>query len=79
MCLKTKLDKSLNEKDVENIYSSELVKTEESSITSPYGVDGLLETKNNRSLLEFKFEEQLKNKLSRCNVLILNIKNWKIE
>lgn len=70
MSLKTKLDKSLNEKDVENIYRSELDKIEESSITSPYGVDGLLETKNIRSLLEFKYEEQLKNKLSQCNVLI---------
>jgi len=54
MSLKTKLEKSLNEKDVENIYRSELDKIEESSITSPYGVDGLLETKNIRSLLEFK-------------------------
>jgi hypothetical protein len=70
MSLKTKLDKSLNEKDVENIYRSELDKIEESSITSPYGVDGLLETKNIRSLLEFKYEEKLKNKLSQCNVLI---------
>lgn len=70
MSLKTKLVKSLNEKDVENIYRSELDKIEESSITSPYGVDGLLETKNISSLLEFKYEEQLKNKLSQCNVLI---------
>jgi hypothetical protein len=70
MSLKTKLEKSLNEKDVENIYRSELDKIEESSITSPYVVDGLLETKNIRSLLEFKYEEKLKNKLSQCNVLI---------
>ena len=59
MSLKTKLDKSLNEKDVENIYRSELDKIEESIITSPYGVDGLIETKNIRSLLEFKYEEKI--------------------
>lgn len=62
---------SLNEKDVENHYRSELLKNfEEPRITSPYGVDGLLESKNVRALLEFKYEENLKNKLSQCNILI---------
>lgn len=70
MALKEKLVKSLNEKDVENVYRSELDKLEGCNITSPYGVDGLLETKNIRSLLEFKYDERLKNKLSQCNVLI---------
>jgi len=70
MSLKNKLSKSLNEKDVENVYRSELGKIEESQITSPYGADGLLETKNIRSLLEFKYNEALKNILSQCNVLI---------
>lgn len=70
MGLKQKLTKSLNEKDVENTYRSELLKIEESHITSPYGVDGLLENKNIRALLEFKYSEILKNKLSQCNVLI---------
>lgn len=62
--------KSLNEKDVENIYRGEIERIEGSNITSPYGVDGLLQTKNIRSLLEFKYDEYLKNKLSQCNVLI---------
>jgi hypothetical protein len=70
MSLKTKLVKSLNEKDVENIYRSELTKIEGSEIISPYAVDGLLKTKNIRSLLEFKYNEVLKNKLSQCNILI---------
>ena len=70
MSLKTKLSKSLNEKDVENVYRAEMCKIDESQITSPYAVDGLLETKNIRSLLEFKYNEALKNKLSQCNVLI---------
>lgn len=65
-----RLNTALNEKDVENIYRSELVKIEGSQITSPYGVDGLLENKSIRSLLEFKYSEALKNKLSQCNVLI---------
>src|SRR5690554_2847005 len=70
MSLKSKLEKSLNEKDVENSYRAELDKIENASITSPYNVDGLLVTKDIRSLLEFKYEESLKNKLSQCNVLI---------
>lgn len=70
MSLNLKLEKSVNEKDVENIYRSELIKITDSSITSPYGVDGLLEAKNIRTLLEFKYNDALKNKLSHCNVLI---------
>ncbi len=70
MSLKKKLEKSLNEKDVENIYRAELVKIEDSEITSPYSVDGLLGAKDIRSLLEFKYKEVLKNKLSQCNVLV---------
>ena len=70
MSLKSKLSKSVNEKDVENIYRSEFTKTEGSIITSPYAIDGLLEVKNIRTLLEFKYEESLKNKLSQCNILI---------
>jgi hypothetical protein len=70
MSISKKLSKSLNEKDVENIYRGELSKMEDAVITSPFGVDGLLESKNVRSLLEFKYDEHLKNKLSQCNVLI---------
>jgi len=64
------LKSSLNEKDVENTYRAELLKIDGSTITSPYGVDGLFKAKNIRSLLEFKYEENLKNKFSQCNVLI---------
>jgi len=70
MCLKTKLTRAINEKDVENIYRSELIKIDGSQITSPYAVDGLLVNKTIRTLLEFKYETSLKNKLSQCNVLI---------
>lgn len=70
MNLKERLKKSINEKDVENIYRSELDKIESSTITSPYGVDGLLDSKKIRTLLEFKYEDNFKNKLSQCNVLI---------
>ena len=65
-----KLSQSLNEKDVENIYRSELASIDMAKITSPYAVDGLLETTTIRSLLEFKYNESLKNKLDQCNVLI---------
>lgn len=70
MSFKSTISKSLNEKDVENNFRSELLKIEGSRITSPYKVDGLLEAKNIRTLLEFKWEEKLKNKLSQCNILI---------
>lgn len=70
MSLKSKLDKSLNEKDVENVYRTEFIKLENSTITSPHGVDGLLKAKNVRTLLEFKYDNSLKNKLSQSNILI---------
>ena len=70
MCLKTRLANAINEKDVENIYRSELIKIDGSQITSPYAVDGLLVNKTIRTLLEFKYETSLKNKLSQCNILI---------
>lgn len=71
MSLSTNLQTSLNEKDVENYYRHELLKIfEESQITSPYGCDGVLKFDNVRTLLEFKYKQMLKNKLSQCNVLI---------
>ena len=70
MSINSKLVRSLNEKDVENIYRAELVKIKDAEIKSPYKVDGLLQTKDIRSLLEFKYNESLKNKLAQCNVLI---------
>jgi len=49
----------VNEKDVENIYRSELSKSvKDSSITSPFGVDGVLSSSDIYSLLEFKYKEQ---------------------
>lgn len=65
-----KISHSLSEKDVENIYRSELSLLKDSIITSPYKVDGLLESENIRCLLEFKFDENFKEKISQCNVLI---------
>lgn len=70
MTLKTNLSTAYNEKDVENIYRAEILNTVNGSIVSPYGIDGLLKAQNIKSLLEFKFDEKLKNKLSQCNVLI---------
>ena len=71
MSIKKRLETARNEKDVENIYREELnTHTEGAQITSPYGIDGLLEAKNIRSLLEFKYDEQLKNKLCQCGLLI---------
>ncbi len=71
MSLKNTLSNSINEKDVENIYRAELIKSiDKAQITSPYSVDGLLEATNIRTLLEFKYQEPLKNKISHCNVLI---------
>lgn len=71
-----KLNKTLQtakcEKDVENIYRQELsVTISDSNITSPFKVDGLLTSKltNIRTLLEFKYEENMKTKLSQCNIL----------
>ena len=69
--MKKQLGLCKNEKDVENIYRKELSNNiKDSIITSPYGCDGLLEAKNIRSLLEFKYNESLKNKLSQSNILI---------
>jgi len=75
--LKSKLDCSIVEKDNENIWRSELLsRIDDSKISSPFGGDGLLEAKNNKSnkdlrtLLEFKFDVDLKNKLTQCNILI---------
>ena len=75
--LKSKLDCSIVEKDNENIWRAELLsRIDDSKISSPFGGDGLLEAKNNKSnkdlrtLLEFKFDVDLKNKLTQCNILI---------
>ena len=67
--MREQLKLSVTEKDVENIYRSEfrrLLPT--SKITSPYNIDGLLEHKNVRSLLEFKFDVDLKSKRIQANI-----------
>lgn len=70
--MKKKLASAKNEKDVENIYRAELVAAiKGAKIVSPYGSDGLLEAPDNiRTLLEFKYDELLKNKPAQCSVLI---------
>jgi hypothetical protein len=69
--MKKKLLTAKNEKDVENIYRAALTAAiKDAKITSPYGSDGLLEAPDLRTLLEFKYDEAMKNKLDQCNVLI---------
>lgn len=75
--LKTQLESSVVEKDNENFWRAILSKEiEGSKINSPFGGDGLLEAvnpntkKDLRTLLEFKFDTPLKNKLTQCNILI---------
>ena len=74
--LQVQLEGSVNEKDNENSWRALLIKETEGKINSPYGGDGLLESinpntkKDLRTLLEFKFDTQLKNKLTQCNILI---------
>ena len=74
--LQVQLEGSVNEKDNENSWRALLIKETEGKINSPYGGDGLLESinpitkKDLRTLLEFKYETHLKNKLTQCNILI---------
>lgn len=71
--MKKLLNLAVNEKDVENAYRAELLKTlKDSEISSPFGVDGLLTSKKNglKTLLEFKHERNLKDKLAQSSVLI---------
>ncbi|MFW6219754.1 MAG: hypothetical protein ACOC33_02855 [bacterium] len=61
---------AINEKDVENIYRETIKKYfKNCEITSPFGCDGLLEHNNLRSLLEFKYNHQLKEKLAQASIL----------
>lgn len=75
--LKVQLEGSVVEKDNENLWRTELLsRIEGGKINSPFGGDGLLEAinpntkKDLRTLLEFKFDTPLKNKLTQCNILI---------
>jgi len=70
--IKNTLSQAKVEKDVENIYRRELLNSvSDAEISSPFKVDGLLTSKlgNIRTLLEFKYQENLKTRLSQCNIL----------
>jgi hypothetical protein len=67
-----KLESALNEKDTENIWRETISSFfPDGIVTSPYNTDGLLETSDGRIsiLFEFKFQENLKSKLSQVNIL----------
>jgi hypothetical protein len=70
------LQQATNEKDVENIFRADLLKfVKDSAITSPHKTDGVLEKDlgdGNRlkTLLEFKYNRNLKSKLEQAVVLI---------
>lgn len=66
------LYKSVNEKDVENLYRHSLLKKfKDMEITSPFGCDGFAVSKQHkiRTLLEFKDNFDLSSKLEQCKVL----------
>jgi len=70
------LHKSVNEKDVENLYRHSLMKKfKDMEITSPFGCDGFAVSKENkmRVLLEFKDDLQLNNKLDLSKVVAQSI------
>jgi hypothetical protein len=70
--LVTRLNSSLNEKDVENIWRELILSFfSGAQITSPFNTDGYLETLDQKIsiLLEFKFKENLKSKLSQVSIL----------
>jgi hypothetical protein len=66
------LKKSINEKDVENLYRHTLMKKfKDMEITSPFGCDGFAVSKQHkiRTLLEFKDNFDLSSKLEQSKVL----------
>ena len=63
--------KAINEKDVESGYRTELMAAlPNATIISHFGGDGLLLYENVRSLLEFKYKTDLKNKICQANILV---------
>jgi len=75
--LKSQLLGSVVEKDNENTWRTHLINNiSGAKINSPFGGDGELVAKNPntkkdlKTLLEFKFDVPLKNKLTQCNILI---------
>jgi hypothetical protein len=65
------LELALNEKDVENFWRAKITTLfPNSSLTSPFGSDGFLESDDKISaLLEFKYHQNLLSKLSQVEVL----------
>ena len=65
------LNNALNEKDVESAYRAAFSETiKDLDFSSPYGVDGFMQFKKVRALLEFKYNKDLKSKLDQSNILI---------
>ena len=71
--LRTSLGAAVGEKDVENAYRAALSTYFPGKTSSPLLVDGLLECDDVRSLLEFKYNWDLKRKTEQCNVLIQSL------
>jgi hypothetical protein len=65
------LELALNEKDVENFWRAKITTLfPNSSLTSPFGSDGFLESDDKISaLLEFKYRQNLLSKLSQVEIL----------
>jgi hypothetical protein len=71
MSIKNVLQMSVVEKDVENIYRQSFLNLiEDSQIISPCGSDGVLKGNNVYTLLEAKYNKDLKNKLEQSNIII---------
>ena len=67
--MKRKLVTALSEKDVENAFKSEMQRLlNGAKINSPYNSDGLLIFSKVRTLLEFKYDIDLKSKREQANV-----------
>lgn len=68
--LQKSLKLAANEKDVENAFRTAMSAIFPGKTRSPFKVDGLLECDDIRSLLEFKHDWDLKQKVQQCSVLI---------
>lgn len=70
--MSTQLKNAIIEKDVENAWREKLLELfPDSKMSSPFNTDGYLESNDGKItlLLEFKYEENLKSKLSQVNIL----------
>lgn len=71
MSIKNVLQMSVVEKDVENIYRQSFLNLiEDAQIISPCGSDGVLKGNNVYTLLEAKYNKDLKNKLEQTNIIV---------